>query len=992
MYYFTIDEERRALVGMSEDANGPDISPTGSTRRAMNQEEFDAQFTYRAPEESLTRSRLKKFLRRYYQPCLSVNGFFNAVIGFIPIIGWLPKYSFRDNFITDVIGGLTVGIMHVPQGIAYASLARVDPVVGLYTSFFPPLLYMIFGTSRHNSIGSFAVVSLMAGLAADRLVSEYNSQRLPIHKELLELANNETGLPDELHPLSHIEVVSVLTLAIGLVNILMGMLHLEFITTYFSDQVVSGFSTAASMHVFVAQLKDVFSIRGLPKRTGFGQLFLRVFDIISHITSSNPYTIIIAVLSTVFLLVGKEIVGPFAKKKLRLPVPIPFELILVIIATILSSSFDAYHRYNVSIVNRIPTGLPVPKLPRFDLIPQLVGDAFGIAAVIVAVHISLAKMFAKKLDYEIDPGQELYAIGFASAASSFFPVYPMACSLGRTLVNVEAGTKTQLSALFSSALLFAVILFFGQYLKTLPMILMGMLHLEFITTYFSDQVVSGFSTAASMHVFVAQLKDVFSIRGLPKRTGFGQLFLRVFDIISHITSSNPYTIIIAVLSTVFLLVGKEIVGPFAKKKLRLPVPIPFELILVIIATILSSSFDAYHRYNVSIVNRIPTGLPVPKLPRFDLIPQLVGDAFGIAAVIVAVHISLAKMFAKKLDYEIDPGQELYAIGFASAASSFFPVYPMACSLGRTLVNVEAGTKTQLSALFSSALLFAVILFFGQYLKTLPMCVLSAIIIVALKGMFKKFGELKRLWILSTIDFLIWLVSFVATVGYDVMQGLVISIGFALMTTVFRTQWSRWHLLANLEGTNDFRDSERYHSVTTYSGICVLRFDSPLLFTNVERFKRVVYKVLKEWRAARPSVYHPHDYQIDDLTKHIKKGSRVLPEDKENPLAIRLSRHFVIDCSGFTFVDFMGVNALKEIFAEMRSQKVLVYFAAAKAPVRELFESSGFYRFVPKENFYPTIRDAVIIARQRQASSSLPSQHSELYHDPVEEMHHTQPLH
>uniref|UniRef100_A0A914ZVJ6 SLC26A/SulP transporter domain-containing protein n=1 Tax=Parascaris univalens TaxID=6257 RepID=A0A914ZVJ6_PARUN len=90
--------------------------------------------------------------------------------------------------------------------------------------------------------------------------------------------------------------------------------------------------------------------------------------------------------------------------------------------------------------------------------------------------------------------------------------------------------------------------------------------------------------------------------------------------------------------------------------------------------------------------------------------------------------------------------------------------------------------------------------------------------------------------------LIWLVSFVATVGYDVMQGLAISIGFALMTTVFRTQWSRWHLLANLTGTNDYRDSERYHSVTHYDGICVLRFDSPLLFTNVDRFKRAIYKV------------------------------------------------------------------------------------------------------------------------------------------------------
>uniref|UniRef100_A0A914ZUU4 SLC26A/SulP transporter domain-containing protein n=1 Tax=Parascaris univalens TaxID=6257 RepID=A0A914ZUU4_PARUN len=456
-----------ALIGMSEDADGPKISRAGKTRPAMNQEEFDAQFTYSAPKESLSRLRLKKSLSRYYQPCLSVSAFIDAVIGFVPIIGWLPKYSFRENLTADVVGGLTVGIMHVPQGIAYASLARVNPVVGLYTSFFPPLLYMVFGTSRHNSVGTFAVVSLMTGLAADRLAREYKSQGPSLNRTLLEAANDETGI--DFLTLSSTEVASVLTLTIGLVNILMGLLHLEFIATYFSDQLVSGFSTGASMHVFVSQLKDIFSIHGLPKRSGFGQLFLQIFDIISHITLSNPYSVLVAILAIGFLLAGKGIIDPFAKKKLRLPMSIPFELILVITATAISSFFDFHHNYKMSVVNRIPTGLPVPKLPNFHLIPQLVGDAIGIAVVTIAIHISLAKMFAKKLNYEIDPGQELYAIGFMAVMSSFFPVYPAACSLGRTLVNVATGTKTQLSAVFSSALLFAVILFFGQYLSTLPM-------------------------------------------------------------------------------------------------------------------------------------------------------------------------------------------------------------------------------------------------------------------------------------------------------------------------------------------------------------------------------------------------------------------------------------------------------------------------------------------------------------------------------------------
>ncbi|MFH4976365.1 hypothetical protein AB6A40_003074 [Gnathostoma spinigerum] len=528
-------------------------------------------------------------------------------------------------------------------------------------------------------------------------------------------------------------------------------------------------------------------------------------------------------------------------------------------------------------------------------------------------------------------------------------------------------------------------------------VIMGVLRLDFVATYFSDQVVAGFSTGASCHVFVSQLKHILAIKGLPQRTGYGQLLLKLYDMFSHITHANIATIVISIIAMAFLIVGKDFVQPFLKKRFNLPIPIPFELILVILSTIISYFANFYVVFHVPIVKDIPTGMPTPELPRFSVMSEMISDAIGIAVVTIAIHISLAKMFAKKKNYKVDVGQEFYAVGLTGILCGFFPVYPTSCSLGRTLVNVETGTKTQFSSVFSSALLLIMILWFGQYLRTLPMCILSSIITVALIGMFKKIKELRHLWPLSKIDFSIWLVSFIATSCIDVTTGLVISICYALLTTVFRTQWPRWHMLSNLQNTDDFRDSERYHLVTEYSDIAIFRFDCPLLFTNVETFKRTIHKVLEEWKVSK----HPQRCLTPStITQSTKNSDGILNIDvgfnsaQVSPKTSDhyRSKHFIIDCSGFTFVDCMGVNALKEIFSEMRSHDVVVYFAAAKAPVRELFDSCGFHSFVPKDNFYPTVRDALIIARRRQKRPypELLLQPAQRRHDVIQQLLLTHP--
>ncbi|CAK5062787.1 unnamed protein product [Meloidogyne enterolobii] len=557
---------------------------------------------------------------------------------------------------------------------------------------------------------------------------------------------------------------------------------------------------------------------------------------------------------------------------------------------------------------------------------------------------------------------------------------------------------------------------------------MGILRLDMISTYFSDQVVAGFTTGASVHVFAAQLKFIFGLSRLPARSGAGNLIMKFYDICKRIPQIHIPTFTVSFLN------------PLLKKNFKLNVPIPFELFLMVLGTFLSFLFHGHSKFGLEIVDHIPAGIPTPILPDLTLLPELLPDAIAIAAVVMAVHISLAKIIAKKKCYRVDPGQELFALGFSSTLSSFFPVYPVSCSLGRTLVNVEANTKTQLSTIFSCTFLAAVILYFGQWLRTLPMACI-----------FRKIADLRRLWPLSRIDFSIWLVSFVSTVCWDVSQGLVISIGFALLTTVFRTQWPRWHFLANLSGTNDFRDAERYELIHTFPGICIFRFDSPLLFTNVDNFKETIHKAFQRWKRYQGAQLGLHvvgstlrlrqTTSTPSLQIFTKLGSNGIvvpanlspksnlqrkrdddehnqnerqPEDENNETKTEAFSqsfenqktlekigsfdspqhlHFIVDCSGFTFVDCMGVNALKEIFTEMRQQRVRVYFAAAKAPVRDLFEKCGFYEYVPKRNFYPTIRDAVAIARMRRNASSQNLLDESVIHrvyDEIETMQITQP--
>uniref|UniRef100_A0A671YDA0 Solute carrier family 26 member 5 n=1 Tax=Sparus aurata TaxID=8175 RepID=A0A671YDA0_SPAAU len=381
-----------------------------------------------------------------------------AVLTFLPILTWLPSYPVKQYLLSDVVSGLSTGVVQLPQGLAYAMLAAVPPVYGLYSSFYPVLLYTFFGTSRHISIGTFAVVSLMIGGVAVREAPD----------SMFILPANGSNMSDVVdvaaRDAKRVQVAVVLTTLVGIIQFVFGLLRFGFVAIYLTEPLVRGFTTAAAVHVVVSQLKYLLGVK-TPRFSGPLSVIFSVSAVVSDITSTNVTTLILGLVCLVFLYVIKDLNERFKKK---LPIPIPGEIIVVIVSTGVSYGLLLSEDYSVGVVGKIPTGLLPPSLPDFSLLPSLVTDSFAIAIVGFSMGVSLAKIFALKHGYTVDGNQELIALGLCNFISSFFQTFAITCSMSRSLVQESTGGKTQIAGLLSSLVVLLVVVAIGFVFQPLP--------------------------------------------------------------------------------------------------------------------------------------------------------------------------------------------------------------------------------------------------------------------------------------------------------------------------------------------------------------------------------------------------------------------------------------------------------------------------------------------------------------------------------------------
>jgi SulP family sulfate permease len=347
----------------------------------------------------------------------------------LPILDWLPNYN-KKHLRGDVNAGLTVGIMLIPQGMAYAMLAGLPPIYGLYTAIVLLLVYAIFGTSRQLGVGPVAIDSLLVAVTVSQFAQVDSTQ--------------------------YLNLAILLALMVGCIHILMSLLRLGVLVNFLSHPVISGFTSAAAIIISISQLKHLMGID-----LGQGQLYHVLWEALQSWGQINPYTLAIGLSGMVIIILAK-----------RFTPSIPAPLIVVILG-ILAVWGMGLDQQGVSIVQEIPKGLPIPQLPTmlFDLtsIQQLLPSALTIALVAFMEAIAVSKAIqARHNDYKIDPNQELFALGMANLVGSFFQSFPGTGGFSRSAVNDQSGAKTNLAGIISAIFVILTLLFLTPLFYYLP--------------------------------------------------------------------------------------------------------------------------------------------------------------------------------------------------------------------------------------------------------------------------------------------------------------------------------------------------------------------------------------------------------------------------------------------------------------------------------------------------------------------------------------------
>mmetsp|Transcript_10486 Transcript_10486/g.17092 ORF Transcript_10486/g.17092 Transcript_10486/m.17092 type:complete len:725 (-) Transcript_10486:46-2220(-) len=424
-----------------------------------------------------------------------------AVKSFFPFLGWLPGYDYKENLKFDVMAGLTVGIILIPQGISYGLLADLPPQYGLYACLAAPIMYSLMGTCVQLQIGPFALISLLIANTVSKVVDPEDEEK-------------------------YVQAVLTCSILIGALLMIMGLLRMGSLVNFLSVPVISGLTTGGAFLIMTSQVSHFFGLT-IPR----GAFYTTWYLVFKNIGEINVATLIIGLLSLMVLVGFRFFKETETCKKLHLR-HLPVALIVMVTATLISWGADLQDRFGVQVLGDVPAGIPAPRFPTgFDMIGELMVPVLVISIVGYAISMATSKTFASKNNYEVNANQELFALGIANLMGGMFNGYPAFSSLSRSALVHEMGAKTPLHNAVSALMIVLVLLFLTKYLYSLPYACLSAIIFDSLKSLFmqlKDPIVLWKTDKADMIVwlvtFIAVLVLDIAI-GLAVGVGFSILLL-----------------------------------------------------------------------------------------------------------------------------------------------------------------------------------------------------------------------------------------------------------------------------------------------------------------------------------------------------------------------------------------------------------------------------------------------------------------------------------
>lgn len=357
------------------------------------------------------------------RPARSLRGWADALY----ITRWLPSYR-KSDFRRDVAAGVTVAVMLIPMSMAYALLLGVPPLYGLYASLVPLLVYPLLGTGMHLAVGIVAIDMLIANAGLGRLAPR-GSER-------------------------YLDLAILLTVMVGVLQVLMGVARLGFLVNLLSRSVVVGFTSGAALLIAASQVGGLLGL-SLPTTSHIHELAL---ETLRHVHEIRVVPVVLGITALMILL--------FLRRRRPL---FPAHLATVGLGTLAVWLLDL-QRFGVEVVGSAPTGLPRFSLPTWETasVWALVPTAVTLALVQFMTLVSLGRVFASRFRYAILPNRELVALGAANLTGGLFRALPVSVSFSRTAVNVQAGARTPVANWVAAGVVALVLLFLTPLLSHVP--------------------------------------------------------------------------------------------------------------------------------------------------------------------------------------------------------------------------------------------------------------------------------------------------------------------------------------------------------------------------------------------------------------------------------------------------------------------------------------------------------------------------------------------